>query len=76
MNTYIERTCIKVGDENEREVSLAGFRGRDAYVLLGGPGSGKTRSFQEEAQRTEDELYVEAHEEALELAARFEQLAR
>ncbi len=60
MNTYIERTCTVVGDEDEKEVSLADFRGWDAYVLLGGPGSGKTRSFQEEAQRTKGE-YVEAH---------------
>ena len=62
MNTYIERTCTEVGDENEREVSLADFRGRDAYVLLGGPGGGKTRSFEEEWQRTEDGLYVKAHD--------------
>ena len=61
MNTYIERTCKVVGDEDEKEVSLADFRDRDAYVLLGGPGSGKTRSFKEEAERTKGE-YVEAHE--------------
>ena len=62
MNTYIERTCREVGDENEKELSLADFRDRKAYVLLGGPGIGKTRSFKEEAQRTENGLYVEAHD--------------
>ena len=62
MNTYIERTCTEVDNENERKVSLVDFRGRDAYMLLGDPGIGKTRSFQEEAQRTEDGLYVEAHD--------------
>lgn len=61
MNAYIERTCTVIGDENEKEVSLADFRDRDAYVLLGGPGIGKTRSFKEEAERTKGE-YVEAHD--------------
>ena len=62
MNTYIERTCTEVGDENEKGLSLENFRHREAYVLLGGPGSGKTRSFREEALRTEDGLCLEAHE--------------
>ena len=62
MNTYIERTCREVGDENEKKLSLADFRDRKAYVLLGGPGIGKTRSFKEEALRTENGLYVEAHD--------------
>ena len=62
MNTYIERTCTEVGDENEKGLSLENFRHREAYVLLGGPGSGKTRSFEEEWQRTEDGQYVKAHD--------------
>ena len=61
MNTYIERTFRVVGDEDEKEVSLEDFRDRDAYVLLGGPGSGKTRSFEEEAERTNGKC-VEAHD--------------
>ena len=60
MNAYIERTCTEVG--NEKEVSLSDYRDSDAYVLLGGPGSGKTRSFEEEAKRTKGGKYVPAHD--------------
>ena len=61
MNTYIERTCTEVGVKNKEGASLEDYRQRDAYVLLGGPGSGKTRSFREEAQRTEG-AYIAAHD--------------
>lgn len=60
MNAYVERTCTEVG--NETEVSLSDYRDSDAYVLLGGPGSGKTRSFEEEAKRTKGGKYVAAHD--------------
>lgn len=60
MNAYVERTCTEVG--NEKEVSLSDYRDSDAYVLLGGPGSGKTRSFKEEAWQTKDGEYVSAHD--------------
>lgn len=60
MNAYVERTCTEVG--NEKEVSLSDYRDSDAYVLLGGPGSGKTRSFEEEAKRTKGGKYVAAHD--------------
>ena len=59
MNAYIERTCAELGCE--KNAPLSDYRERDAYVLLGGPGSGKTRSFREEAQRTGG-LYVPAHD--------------
>ena len=61
MNTYIERTFTVVGDENEKKVSLEDFRDRDAYVLLGAPGGGKTQSFKKEAERTNGKC-VEAHD--------------
>lgn len=61
MNTYIERTFTVVGDEDEKKVSLEDFRDRDAYVLLGAPGGGKTQSFKKEAERTNGK-YVEAHD--------------
>ena len=58
MNAYVERTCTEGRKENAR---LSDYRGTDAHVLLGGPGSGKTRTFQEEEQ-TAGGLYVPAHD--------------
>lgn len=59
MNAYVERTCTDGRKENAR---LNDYRGTDAYVLLGGPGSGKTRAFQEEARQTTGGRYVPAHD--------------
>ena len=59
MNAYVERTCTEGRKESAR---LSDYRGTDAYVLLGGPGSGKTRAFQEEEKRTAGGLYVPAHD--------------
>lgn len=59
MNAYVERTCTEGRKDNAR---LSGYRGTDAYALLGGPGSGKTRAFKEEAQQTAGGLYVPAHD--------------
>lgn len=56
-NFYIERTCTEIDydakgkiiniDRNKR---LADFSTQEAYVLLGEPGAGKTKSFQHEAE--------------------------
>ena len=63
MTTYVERTCTEVGGDRTGNPSpLKKYRESDAYVLLGEPGSGKTRSFQEEARRTELGVYVAAHD--------------
>lgn len=60
MKHYIERTCTEVG--RNKCVRLSTCRETDAYVLLGGPGAGKTRSFQEEARQTKGGLYLPAHD--------------
>ena len=64
MTPYVERTCSVVGGGGKKGKSapLEDYRENDAYVLLGEPGSGKTRSFQEEAQQTKAGLYVAAHD--------------
>ena len=63
MTPYVERTCTVVGGRRKgKSAPLEDYREYDAYVLLGEPGSGKTRSFQEEAQQTEAGVYVEAHD--------------
>ena len=63
MTAYVERTCAEiVGGRKGKPALLKDYRESDAYVLLGEPGSGKTRSFQEEARQTEAGLYVAAHD--------------
>ena len=42
--------------------SLEDFRERDAYVLLGAPGAGKTMEFEREADECEDGCYVTARD--------------
>ena len=53
MSDYVSRTCTEVGVSSNADdsQSLSHFRDRQAYVLVGDPGSGKTTEFQEEAQR-------------------------
>ena len=43
MSTYVPRTCTEVSLSGTAEASqpLNSFRDRDAYVLLGDPGSGQ-----------------------------------
>ncbi len=63
MTAYVERTCAEIASGRKGEPALLkDYRESDAYVLLGEPGSGKTRSFQEEARQTEAGLYVAAHD--------------
>ena len=63
MTAYVERTCAEIeGGRKGKPALLKDYRESDAYVLLGEPGSGKTRSFQEEARQTEAGLYVAAHD--------------
>lgn len=51
MNAYVARTCTEVSASAADPQPLSHFRERQAYVLLGDPGSGKTTEFREEAQR-------------------------
>ena len=60
MNGFVERTCTEVGATGSKP--LAEFRECGAYVLLGAPGSGKTRCFEEEARQSGNGLYVTAHD--------------
>ena len=51
---YLPRTCTTVVDGGEGEsLPLSSFRGRNAYVLLGAPGAGKTLAFRGEASDAE-----------------------
>ena len=51
---YLPRTCTTVVDGGEGEsLPLSSFRGRNAYVLLGAPGAGKTLAFRREASDAE-----------------------
>ena len=54
MSYRIPRRCTeeKPGQQNGESKELSYFRGIDAYVLLGDPGSGKTTLFKEEAEST------------------------
>lgn len=50
VGAYLPRTCTVLDEgEEERSLPLDEFRDRDAYVLLGAPGAGKTRAFEHEA---------------------------
>ena len=60
MNGFVQRTCTEADATGSK--LLAEFRECDAYVLLGAPGSGKTRCFKEEAQQSGNGLYVTAHD--------------
>ena len=47
---YVARACTVVTGEGEGEsLPLSSLRDREAYVLLGAPGAGKTESFKQEA---------------------------
>ena len=47
---FVERTCtVLQGAEDGESRSLSSRRGREAYVLLGAPGAGKTVAFKREA---------------------------
>ena len=67
MTFYVCRTCTEIG-ENGTPVGpesarrpLEEFRGHSAYVLLGAPGAGKTRTFKREASE-QSECYVSARD--------------
>ena len=67
-NFYIERTYTAVSysaegnlDHYDNNKFLADFRTQDAYILLGEPGAGKTKSFEHEAKQTGG-LYIKARE--------------
>ena len=58
MTYLVPRTCAVIGEDDSRDdpenVSrpLEYFREKDAYVLLGAPGAGKTEAFKLEAERS------------------------
>ena len=60
MNLIVPRTCTEIlpqdGDENREKHSrpLNEFRSATAYVLLGDPGSGKTKAFEAECDALEE----------------------
>lgn len=60
---HVPRTCTekKINDGIESR-PITDFRGRAAYVLLGEPGAGKTSLFKEEAQNTDNGLYISARD--------------
>ncbi len=66
--TTVARTCTELrkgdGEELQRRPSrpLAEFRERDAYVLLGDPGMGKTTAFETESGAVGDALEVTARD--------------
>ncbi len=50
MSTYVDRTCTEVSANPVDSQPLSHFRERQAYVLLGDPGSGKTIEFKREQE--------------------------
>ena len=67
MKHFVARTCTQISERGSRDGSnnpslpLEDFRGVDAFVLLGAPGTGKTTAFRREAERT-DGRYVTARD--------------
>ncbi len=58
MSLFVDRTCTEVGNEargsdNAESEPLSAFSDCGGYVLLGAPGSGKTRTFRHEAKGKE-----------------------
>ena len=68
MGNPVPRTCVEfnqqsdAANQNFESLSLEDCRPIDAYVLLAGPGAGKTTTFIEEAELAEDGCYVTARD--------------
>ena len=68
MGNPVPRTCVEfnqqsdAANQNCESLSLEDCRLIDAYVLLAGPGAGKTTTFIEEAELAEDGCYVTARD--------------
>ncbi len=68
MTHIVLRTCTEIRKEGSRHPSensslpLEDFREKDAYVLLGAPGAGKTTSFEKEAAECPGAHYVTARD--------------
>ena len=68
MGNPVPRTCVEFNqqsdatNQNFESLSLEDCRSIDAYVLLAGPGAGKTTTFIEEAELAEDGRYVTARD--------------
>ena len=68
MGNPVPRTCVEFNQQSDsanqncESLSLEDCRSIDAYVLLAGPGAGKTTTFIEEAELAEDGRYVTARD--------------
>ena len=68
MGNPVPRTCVEFNQQSDsanqncESLSLEDCRPIDAYVLLAGPGAGKTTTFVEEEEVTEDGCYVTARD--------------
>lgn len=63
---FVERTCTEIVPNSQERISrsLKDYREQAAYVLLGDPGAGKTKSFLQEANESGGE-YIKARDFAL-----------
>ncbi len=67
MTDFIARTCTEIPESDSLDrtdnpsLPLENFRNSDAYVLLGAPGTGKTKAFEREAECASG-LYITARD--------------
>ena len=60
---HVLRTCTEIKIDNVAEtLPITYFRDRVAYVLLGEPGAGKSSLFEEEAENTDNGVYISARD--------------
>jgi hypothetical protein len=59
---HVPRTCTEKIDDGVESRPITDFSERAAYVLLGEPGAGKSTLFKEEADSTDNGLYISARD--------------